>query len=192
MAEQLGQLGSAARSAAAEADRLRSAIASAVQRHDEALDTLHELEGRLAAAEEAPDVGEPDTGLRDRCAAALIVAREAETEARLAVRTGEERARALHGRADQLDRAAEDERTAREEARQLAERAAREAEVARAVLRACDIVGSRLDRSLHLATEARTAAEHGRTVLEAELLDVRSRSRSDRGRARAADRLGPP
>ncbi len=181
VAEQLGHLGSAARSAAAEADRLKSAIASAVQRHDEAQATLHELEGRLTAAEDAPDVGEPDTGLRDQYAAGLIVARESETEARLAVRTGEERARALHGRADQLDRAAQDERTAREEARQLAERAAREAEVARAVLRACDIVGSRLDRSLHLATEARAAAEHGRTVLEAELLDVRARSRSIAG-----------
>ncbi len=177
VAEQLGQLGSAARSAAAEANRLKSAIAAAIQRHDEAQATLGEFEARLASADEAPDAGEPDTALRDRYAAALIVAREAETEARLAVRTGEERARALHGRADQLDSAAQDERTAREQARQLAERAAREAEVARAVLRACDIVGNRLDRSLQLATEARAAAEHGRTVLEAELLDVRARSR---------------
>ncbi|MCZ3387833.1 MAG: chromosome segregation protein SMC [Actinomycetia bacterium] len=181
VAEQLGHLGSAARAAAAEADRLKTAIASAVQRHDEAQATLAELEGRRAAAEDAPDVGEPATELRGRCASALIAAREAETEARLAVRTGEERARALHGRADQLDRAAEDERTARQEALQLAERAAREAEVARAVLRACDIVGSRLDRSLHLAADARAAAEHGRTFLEAELLDVRSRSRSIAG-----------
>jgi chromosome segregation protein len=97
------------------------------------------------------------------------------------VRTGEERARALHGRADQLDRAAAEERTAREEARALAERAAREAEVARAVLRACDIVASRLDRSLQLATDARADAERRRTVLEAELLDVRARTRAISG-----------
>jgi chromosome segregation protein len=177
VAEQLGQLGSAARSAAAEASRVQEAIASAVQRHDDALAALGELEERLASAQQAPDAGEPDTAARDQLAQELIAAREAETEARLAVRTGEERARALHGRADQLDRAAADERTAREEARRLAERAAREAEVAKAVLRACDIVGNRLDRSLHLAAEARSAAEHGRTVLEAELLDVRARSR---------------
>ncbi|MCZ3386847.1 MAG: AAA family ATPase, partial [Actinomycetia bacterium] len=181
VAEQLGQLGSAARSAAAEADRLRTAIAAAVHRYDEAQSTLDELQGRLVAAQEAPEVGEPDTAARDQCAAELIVTREAETEARLAVRTGEERARALHGRADQLERAAHDERVAREQARQLAARAEREAKVARAVLRACDVVASRLDRSLQLATAARAAADHGRTVLEAELLDVRASSRGIAG-----------
>ncbi len=177
VAEQLGHLGSAARNAAAEAARVQSAIDAAGERHEVASASLAELEERFASAEQAPDVDEPDTGSRDQLAADLIAAREAETEARLAVRTGEERARALHGRADQLDRAAVAERTAREEARRLAERAAREAEVAQAVLRACDIVGGRLDRSLQMGTEARTAADHGRTVLEAELLDVRARSR---------------
>jgi chromosome segregation protein len=105
------------------------------------------------------------------------LAREAETEARLAVRTGEERARSLHGRAETLENAAEEERTAREAARRLAQKAARDAEVAKAVLRACEFVSSRLDGSLQMAAEARTATEHARTVLEAELLDVRTRSR---------------
>ena len=178
VAEQLGHLGSAARAAAAEATRLETAIASATDRHDDAVRSLDELQTRLATAESAPDVDEPDTALRDSLAEALVAAREAETEARLAVRTGEERARALHGRADQLERAASAERTAREEARRLAERAAREAEVARAVLRACEIVAGRLDQSLRDAAAARTAAEHGRTVLEAELLDVRGKSRT--------------
>jgi chromosome segregation protein len=178
VAEQLGHLGSSARSAAAEAERLGAAIAAAVERHEEASRTLRELEQRLTAAEQQPEADDdPDTVRRNALAATLIGARETETEARLAVRTGEERARALHGRADQLDRAAESERLAREEARRLAERAARDAEVARAVLRACDIVSSRLDRSLALAAEARTAAENRRTVLEAELLGVRTRSR---------------
>ena len=178
VAEQLGHLGSAARSAAAEATRLETAIASATDRHDDAVRSLEELQTRLVTAEAAPDVDEPDTALRDALAQALVAARETETEARLAVRTGEERARALHGRADQLARAAVAERTAREEARRLAERAAREAEVARAVLRGCEIVAGRLDRSLRDAASARTAAEHGRTVLEAELLDVRAKSRT--------------
>ena len=40
---------------------MQAAIASAVQRHDDALATLGELEERLASAEQAPDVGEPDT-----------------------------------------------------------------------------------------------------------------------------------
>jgi chromosome segregation protein len=177
VAEQLGQLGSAARAAAAEAERIEAAIGAATERHARALEALSELRMRLESAEEAPDVDEPDTSPREQLAGALVRAREAETEARLAVRTGEERARALHGRADQLEQAAEAERVARAEAIALAERAAREAEVARAVLRACDLDARRLERSLLLAAEARTAAERGRTVLEAELLAVRGRSR---------------
>jgi chromosome segregation protein len=177
VAEQLGQLGSAARAAVAEAERIEAAIGAATERHTSALEALSELRMRLESAEEAPDVDDPDTSMREQLAAALVSAREAETEARLAVRTGEERARALHGRADQLEQAAEAERVARAEAIALAERAAREAEVARAVLRACDLVARRLERSLALASEARAAAERGRTVLEAELLAVRGRSR---------------
>jgi chromosome segregation protein len=177
VAEQLGQLGSAARAAAAEAERLETSIASASERHNRAHQALSELRMRLESAEEAPDFDEPDTAARDELARALVSAREAETEARLAVRTAEERARALHGRADQLEQAAEAERVARAEAIALAARAAREAEVARAVLRACGLVATRLERSLGLAAEARGAAERARTVLEAELLDVRARSR---------------
>ncbi|MFL6070480.1 MAG: chromosome segregation protein SMC, partial [Actinomycetes bacterium] len=177
VAEQLGQLGSAARAAAAEAERLEASIAAATERHNGAQQALSELRMRLESAEEAPDLDEPDTATRDELARALMSAREAETEARLAVRTAEERARALHGRADQLEQSAEAERVARAEAIALAARAAREAEVARAVLRACGLVATRLERSIGLAAEARAAAERARTVLEAELLDVRARSR---------------
>ena len=181
VAEQLGQLGSAARAASAEADRLHDAIADATERFTEASQTLSALRLRMESAESTPDVEDPDTSTRDELAAALVAARETETEARLAVRTGEERARALHGRADQLDQAAEAERVARAEAIALAERAAREAEVAKAVLRACGIVATRLEGSLTLASDARAAAERARTVLEAELLDVRTRSREIAG-----------
>ena len=181
VAEQLGQLGSAARAAGAEAERLRAAITAATERYTEANQALSELRLRLESAESTPDVDEPDTQARNELATALVSARETETEARLAVRTGEERARALHGRADQLDQAAQTERVARAEAIALAERAAREAEVAKAVLRACGLVVARLERSLRLAADARTGAERARTVLEAELLDVRARSREIAG-----------
>ncbi|HVQ88901.1 MAG TPA: chromosome segregation protein SMC [Actinomycetes bacterium] len=177
VAEQLGQLGSAARSATAEAQRQSAAIEAAQSRHVTAQAALVELEERLAAAENAPDVEEPATDDRDRLATDVAAARHAETEARLAVRTGEERARALHGRADQLDKAAVAERDAREMARRRRERAAREAEVGRAVLRACDIVLSRLDQSINAATIARAEAERARTAFEGELLAVRGRGR---------------
>ncbi|WP_461024387.1 chromosome segregation protein SMC, partial [Thalassiella azotivora] len=106
VAEQLGQLGSAARSARAEAERLGSQLAKATEALAADTGALAELEERLHAAEEGPQDDEPDTAERDRLAAAAAAARSTEMEARLALRTGEERLRALTGRAESLERAA--------------------------------------------------------------------------------------
>ena len=66
VAEQLGQLGSQARSARAEAERLDTAIGNAESAREQDLAGLADLEQRLTAAESAPDE-EPDT---DRAGAA--------------------------------------------------------------------------------------------------------------------------
>ena len=95
-------------------------------------------------------------------------------EARLALRTSEERARALHGRADQLVRAAAAEREARAKAAERRERLIREGRAADAVVAASRVVLARLDRSVDLATAARTEVEQGRAGREQELLSVRS------------------
>ena len=68
VAEELGQLGSMARSAKAEAERVTAAIAAAEEARDRDLAGLADLEERLAAAEDAPDE-EPDTAERERLAA---------------------------------------------------------------------------------------------------------------------------
>ena len=107
-------------------------------------------------------------------------------KARLAVRTGEERARALHGRADELEQGAQAVRSARERARRLRERALKQAEIARAVLRACDVVSGRLERSVALAAQTRAAAELARTEREGELLAVRGRGRELAGELETA------
>jgi chromosome segregation protein len=177
VAEQLGQLGSAARAAAGEAERLGAAMAAASLVRDAAAAELVVLVERLAAAEEAPDTGEPSTEVRDRLGREAASARDVETEARLAVRTGEERVQALAGRADQLDRAAVQEREARERARRRREQALREAEVARAVLAGCDVVSSRLETSLGLSAGSRASVERMRADKEAELVTVRGRLR---------------
>ncbi|WP_460843748.1 chromosome segregation protein SMC, partial [Nocardioides marmoraquaticus] len=101
VAEELGQHGTQARNARAEAERLAEAVAAAETARDRDLAGLADLEERLAQAEQAPDE-EPDTAERDRLADAARAARAAETEARLALRTSEERARALQGRAGGL------------------------------------------------------------------------------------------
>ena len=177
VAEQLGQLGSAARAATAEADRQAQAIEEVRLRHENAMAALAELEQRLTAAENAPDIDEPSTTQRDRLATDVAAARHAETEARLSVRTGEERARALHGRADDLEQEAAAVRQARERARRLRERALKQAEIARAVLRACDVVAARIESSIARAAQTRAAAELARTEREGELLAVRGRGR---------------
>ncbi|MGH8774978.1 MAG: chromosome segregation protein SMC, partial [Jiangellaceae bacterium] len=128
VAQQLGELGHVARSAAAEAERLVAAVADAEAARDRDLAVLAEPEARVAAAEAAGDTDpEPSTDERDRLARATRDARQAETEARLALRTGEERVRALAGRAEALERAARSEQDARALATARAERRARDA-----------------------------------------------------------------
>ncbi len=102
VAEQLGQLGAQARAARGEADRLDRSIAAAREALENDRVALADLEERLRSAQEAPDDGDPDTSLRDELEDRARAGRAVEMESRLAVRTGEERARGLAGRADAL------------------------------------------------------------------------------------------
>ncbi|HKT84370.1 MAG TPA: chromosome segregation protein SMC, partial [Solirubrobacterales bacterium] len=88
VAEELGQYGTQARSAAAEVTRLESAIEAAREAKERDIAGLAELEERLAAAESATDE-EPDTARREELAEAARTARGAEMDARLALRTAE-------------------------------------------------------------------------------------------------------
>lgn len=180
VAEELGQHHAQARAARGEAERLTTAIAAAETARDEALAGLAELEQRLASAEQAPEE-EPDTAAREQLAQQAKAARQGETDARLALRTSEERARALHGRVDQLRRTAAQERTARAQAAERRERLLREGRAAEAVAAAVGHVLASLEVSIHRATEAREAVEASRRGREQELMAVRARLR-DLGR----------
>src|SRR4051794_20704693 len=177
IAERLGQLGTSARAATGEAERLQRAVEEAHQARERDLAGLASLEERLTAAETAPADDEPDGRERDRLAGLVTAARVSEVEARLAVRTGEERSQALAARADGLEAAAAAERQARERAARARERRARQAVTAAAVLVVAREALERIERSLALAAAERSAAEEARTVLEGELLSVRGRVR---------------
>ena len=171
MAERLAQLGESARQATAEATRLDEARAAAEAARDRDLAGLSDLEERLHLAEtQSDEPTEPDTGERDSLQAEVAAARQAEMDARLAVRTGEERVRAVSGRADQLLRAAEIERAAR--ARHEAARAARArgAAVAAQVRDAARHVLAHIETSVAAAATERDAAQQDRVVREGELL----------------------
>ena len=180
VAEELGQFGSQARNARAEASRLDQAIEGARLARDKDLEGLAELEARLAAAEDAPEE-EPDTTERERLAEESRSSRATEMEARLALRTGEERARALHGRADSLVRAARQERDARAAAIARREQLAHEGRVGEAVGRGVARVLARLEESVAVAAAERARVEQGRTGREQALRESREQLR-DLGR----------
>lgn len=177
VAEELGQYGSQARSAKAEAARLEQAIIAAQESHAKDQAGLAEIEARLAAAEDAPDE-EPDTEAREQLAEAARAARALEMDSRLALRTAEERARALHGRADSLVAAARAEREARAKAIARRERLIREGAVAEAVSRGVAVVLARLEESVELAAVQRTRVEQGRVGRERDLVEAREQLRA--------------
>jgi chromosome segregation protein len=177
VAEELGQYGAQARSAKAEAARLEQAIATAQESHTSHLAGLAELEERLARAESAEDE-EPDTDERERLAEAARAARGREMDARLALRTAEERARALHGRADSLRNAAQAEREARARAIARREQLLREGRIAEAVGQGVAVVLNRLEESVELAAIQRTSVERGRVGREQQLVAAREMLRS--------------
>ncbi|MDT9593897.1 chromosome segregation protein SMC [Nocardioides zeae] len=176
VAEELAQHGSQARAARGEADRLEKAIAAAEKAREEGVAGLADLERRLAEAESAPDE-EPDTTEREERAAAAREARQGEMDARLALRTAEERARAIHGRADALLRQARQEREARARAAERRERVRRQAAAARAVLAGADVTLARLELSVAEAAVVRGRIEEARRGREEHLVAVRARAR---------------
>ncbi|MFI9376540.1 chromosome segregation protein SMC [Streptomyces parvulus] len=177
VAQQLGRLAGQARGAAGEAERSEAAAARAQEALDKALLDVEELAERLAVAEEMPVEEEPDTSARDRLAADGANARQTEMEARLQVRTHEERVKGLAGRADSLDRAARAEREARARAEQRRARLRHEAAVAEAVAAGARQLLAHVEVSLTRADEERAVAEAAKARRERELTAERTAGR---------------
>jgi len=177
LGQQLGRLGGQARAAAGEADRLAASVERAREGLEQALAQAEELAARAEAAEETDTDEEPDTAERDRLAAEGAAARQAEMEARLSVRTHEERVRSLSGRADALDRGARAEREARARAAERARRREHDAAVATAVGDGARQLLAFVEASLERADAQKSAAEQARGAREQELARERARGR---------------
>ena len=173
--EQLGRLGQDARTAEEEWRRLLRQREELEAGRAETLAELGELETRLRNVEQTQHVAaEPSPGeARQQVAAAAEAARGVEVEARLAVRTAEERANAVRGRADSLRRAAAAEREARLRAQQA--RAAREhaAAVAASVATAGRLLAGRLDQVVAAASGNRDVLADERQQLSVAMSAVR-------------------
>lgn len=174
VAERLGELGASVRSAKAEAQRTEKAIADATAALEADRAELASLTERLEEASAQPEeAAEPSTAERDRLELMASQSRAAETELRLTLRTREERARALHGRADSLEGAARNELAARQRLAARNERRRREATVAEAVRRAAAHAAGQIAQSLEIAARQRATAEQERTERDQALAVVR-------------------
>ncbi|MES4907617.1 MULTISPECIES: AAA family ATPase [unclassified Streptomyces] len=182
VAQSLGRLAGQARAAAGEAERMTAAAAKAEEALTRATEEAEELAERLVVAEEEATFGEggaeePDTSVRDRLAADGANARQTEMEARLQVRTHEERVKGLAGRADALDRGARAEREARARAEQRRARLRHEATVASAVASGARQLLAHVEVSLVRAEQERDAAERAKVERERELVAERNHGR---------------
>ncbi|MDQ0376760.1 chromosome segregation protein SMC [Amycolatopsis thermophila] len=175
--ERLNRLQQAARSAEAEVTRLRDQRAKVEASREQALASLAELEERLAAVAEQPVDEDPDTSARDEAAEKLAAVRQEEVESRLALRTSEERARSIAGRAESLRRAAHAERAARERAEKARAARVRGAEIAAAVVDAGELALERIEVSVQRAAAERDEAQAVRQQREGALTQVRNKVR---------------
>ncbi|WP_158888916.1 chromosome segregation protein SMC [Amycolatopsis anabasis] len=175
--ERLSRMEQAARSAEADVERLRNQRAKVEQSREEALAKLAELEERLTAVAEQDVDEDPDTTERDQAADELAVVRQEEVEARLALRTAEERARGIAGKADSLRRAAHAEQQARERAEKARLARARGAEIATAVVEGGELALERIEVSVQRAAAERDTVQAARADREQALAQVRNRVR---------------
>ena len=179
VAEQLGAFQAALRAAHGESERLASAIDAASKAREDDLRSVRQLEERQATAEsESSSDHDISEEVREKLSTVLTGVRQRELDARLTVRTGEERVRALAAQAEQLEHAANLERTARARALEIRERRKREAQVARAVVLAAESSLDLLAQSVDLAQYEREKSVTGRQEQESEVKVVRDRIRT--------------
>jgi chromosome segregation protein len=166
VAERLAQLGSQVRSAQAEVTRLeqRRGLADAALEENSA--QVDELTERLRAAESVASPADIDPTRRDEAAARLGAERAAEVEARLALRTAEERARATAGAGDRLRRAAAAEQQARARVEEAARRRTAASRTAARVVEVATLAVRLLESAVASAAEVKDAAEQERARAE--------------------------
>ncbi|MGE2730644.1 chromosome segregation protein SMC [Mycolicibacterium vaccae] len=170
--EQLGRLGQDARAADDEWQRLIKQREELETGRETTVTELRELEQRLHNAQQEP-MFEAEPVDRQESTAAAEAARAAEVEARLAVRTAEERANAVRGRADSLRRAAAAEREARVRAQQAREARVRAATMAAAVAESGRLVAQRLSAAVAVASQVRDEVAAERQVRAGALATAR-------------------
>jgi chromosome segregation protein len=179
----LGRFAGAARAATDEANRLDASVGAARRSAEKDHAKLAQLKAELAEAEADEErASDPELAneqaLEERAELThrATAARNAEMEARLEVRTVEERLRAISGQADSLSATAAAERVARERAAARRRQRAAQAAVARAVAIGARVAVSAAEASLATARARREAAEELSVTSAGALKSVRARA----------------
>ena len=174
LTEQLAVSGQHMKSAMAEVERLQASIteASAAKSRDE--EDLAIAKNQL---EQRGDVAEPDHSHTEELRNKVSNARTAEVEARLAVRTIEERVDSVGARASTLEASAKAEREASERAVSRRGARARGAIISQAIAEAAYEALIHIERSIAKAATERSRLEESRTAREGETLSIRTRGR---------------
>ena len=177
IAEKLGALGQLSRNALAEAERLESAMLSTQAAHarDRELLATHIAQLDTLQGQHIPTIGEDR---REACERELTQARSNVVDSRLAVRTAEERVRAIGERAAALERDAQSERSARIAALERRERRATSLIVAQALLAGARVALTYTETSVGLAQRSRSQGEALKKERDTELVFVRAEVRT--------------
>ena len=174
LTEQLAVSGQNIKSATAEVERLSTAIngASAAKSRDE-----NELSIASNQMQNHGEIAEPDHAHAESLRNEVSNARTTEVEARLAVRTSEERVASIAARALALEESARAEREASERAVSRRGARARGAVISQAIAEAAYEALINIERSIAKAQVERSRLETARTDREGETLTVRARNR---------------
>ena len=172
--EALAVSGQNMKSASAEVERLNGAISEA-----SAAKSRDENEARVATEQlqHHGEIAEPDHQLAQTLRQKVSSSRTTEVEARLAVRTSEERVDSLAARAQALEDGARAEREASERAVSRRGARARGALISQAIAEAAYEALIHIERSIAKASAERARLESSRSDREGETLTVRARSR---------------
>jgi len=174
LTEQLAVSGQNIKSATAEVDRLSTAIneATAAKSRDE-----NELSIASNQMQNHGEIAEPDHAHAESLRNEVSNSRTTEVEARLAVRTSEERVASIAARALALEESARAEREASERAVSRRGARARGAIISQAIAEAAYEALINIERSIAKAQVERSRLETARTDREGETLTVRARNR---------------
>lgn len=174
LAEQIAVFSQTRSAAQGEADRLSTSIDEANQLIAQHRLQLEQIESTPATITPAVDVASFEIDpLRER----VSLARTVEMEARLTLRTGEERANAMSERALQLERGAQSERDSRVRAIAKREARANAAIVAQKLAEIAYDALIQIEVSINKAMSERGALESARTAREGEILAIRAKNR---------------